>query len=175
MPNPCEWRGVIYPSQKAAAKAAGVIESTVYDHLKRRGSLNRLGIEHGAFMSIRDLAKEMRPADAVAMLLDVLETTAPEHHPDNLDRLREAGFRPTQARIFALLMAARGRCLSRDHICDRCCREGTHSSAVNAQIAYLRKTIATKGWPVEITAVWGDGYAMTVPEGWTPPKEVEDE
>lgn len=118
--------------------------------------------------SIRDRAESMPPAQAVAMLLDMLELTAPEHRPETLDRLRLAGFRPTEARVFALLLGSHGRTLTRDHICARCCGEDADSRVVDCHIANIRRRIAAKGWPVTITAVWGDGYAMTVPEGWAP-------
>ena len=44
--NPIEIRGVNYPSQKAAAKALGLADSTIHSALER-GTLGTVGLPHG--------------------------------------------------------------------------------------------------------------------------------
>jgi hypothetical protein len=43
MPNPCKIRGVLYPSQRAAARALGVIEATVSEALNK-GRADTIGL-----------------------------------------------------------------------------------------------------------------------------------
>lgn len=47
MTNPCEWNGTVYPSQVAAARAAGRNPSTIAGHLRDRGDLSRIGKSKG--------------------------------------------------------------------------------------------------------------------------------
>ena len=41
--NPCEKDGILYPSQRAAARALGITDSAVEYHLARYGNLDRVG------------------------------------------------------------------------------------------------------------------------------------
>lgn len=43
MTNPCIWKGTVYPSQAAAAKAIGVSQAIVSYHLEKHGHLDMAG------------------------------------------------------------------------------------------------------------------------------------
>ena len=64
MTNPCIWRGTIYPSQSAAAKAAGVDRTAITRHLSKYGNLDRLG-----FVAVRKPVPEIKHAAAIRLLL----------------------------------------------------------------------------------------------------------
>lgn len=64
MANPCKWRGTIYPSQAAVAKAAGVERSAITRHLTKYGNLDRLGV-----VAVKKPVPEIKHAAAIRLLL----------------------------------------------------------------------------------------------------------
>lgn len=64
MTNPCKWRDTIYPSQSAAAKAAGLERQAIAWHLTKYGNLDRLGV-----VAVRKPAPEIKHAAAIRLLM----------------------------------------------------------------------------------------------------------
>lgn len=116
---------------------------------------------------LRERIQGMRPIDAVNLLLDLIETSVPEHSPHSAAVLLDFGFQRQQAMILTVLREARGRLVTYDALCIRCALgEPTTVGNLHAQMVTIRRRLRLLNWPVQIVSVPGLGLRMLVDHAW---------
>lgn len=118
--------------------------------------------------SLREQVEAMPPADAVEYLMEVIETSRPEHHPAVLQGLVEHGFTLQQARILAALKAVAPRVMTKDGLCRRIsARDEIPSEGVlRVQVRRARHRLKALGWSIAICTDWGLGYHLDCAPGF---------
>lgn len=144
------------------AHANATTRTSIYRALARAGEPVRF--QNSADLGLlRAAVQEMRPIDAVNLLLDIVEASFPEHSPERFLRLRSMGLGPHQARILLVLMDAQGA-VSLDALCARVTSANSpdhvSTESIRVHLSKLRAMIRQFGWPIEIKNVWGSGYQI---------------
>lgn len=123
-----------------------------------------------------DLVQNMEPREAVGYLLDLIKGNAEDHKrlaARFLDQLHEKGLRlpPTPAILFSLLYARQNRIVLYEDLIDRfesmTGKEYTTRQAVSTGVKRIRRALDKTNWPIQIECIYGLGFRMSVPKGWS--------
>ena len=120
--------------------------------------------------TLRAAAEAMDPEDAVAWLLDIVETQA-GHDPGGIATMIRWGFRAQEARLLSLLLAAGPTGLSHDRVQIGMSVTGEPVTPDHARVVIrrIKRHLLSLGWPVSIISLWGVGYCADHPPGFAPP------
>jgi hypothetical protein len=135
-----------------------------------RTALNRRGLTsvRKPPETIRKIAEEMRPSDAVQYLLGIIDEIVPglsgdDHEIDDLD----VNFTPQQRRILIYLVEAEGRTVTRRAIAEtlystRSDDDYPDEKIIDVHISHIRKKLPETFGVIE--TAWGRGYRFVLAE-----------
>lgn len=141
-------------STYAAGRALGVSQNTVFHHARRNG------IKFGNVSAIRVAIADMRPAEAVEFLLEILETMTGVDGPAG--KFPGISLTKLERGVFCVLYHAAGRTVPRSRIMDALYSariDPPSDKIIDVTICNLRKALANfDGFRIE--TVWGVGYRL---------------
>lgn len=128
--------------------------------------------------SIRSIESEiaqMKPADAVEHLLNILRESHSSMSHDVISEVAMHGFTGSESSILLSLFS--DKLMSKEMIYDllygmRATDEIPEPKIIDALVCKIRKKLKVKGWDVKIETVWGRGYRGERLNGFLFPWEV---
>lgn len=163
-------------SQADAARRFGVTHVTILRAEHRHGIHLDRRRERQPWTTHRDAVADMRPADAVEYLLEVIASLQDEVKPSW--RWPGVHLTPKHKLLLRCLADAKGAVvpralLMRAYMVGSAGSVGPDLKVLDVQICKLRPIIAPHG--IGIMTSWGEGYALYAPAGFVWPWEEEKE
>lgn len=151
-------------SLAAVAREFGTNKSSLHRTAKRNG-LRLVSSYKPGRVCLADQVADMKPAEAVRYLLDLVESLFMDFNPDPVAAIAAHGFTAQQARLLLVLVQAGGRAVSLDHLTVRlapCAADPLDGKQISVVVCKVRKRLAALGWPVQIVTIWGHGFRFEI-------------
>lgn len=151
-------------SLASVAREFGASKSSLHRTAKRNG-LRLVSSYQPGHARLADQVADMKPAEAVRYLLDLVESLFVDFNPDPVAAIAAHGFTAQQARLLLVLVQAGGRAVGLDHLTVRlapCAADPLGGNHVSVVVCRVRKRLAALGWPVQIVTVWGQGFRLEI-------------
>lgn len=116
--------------------------------------------------TMRDLVQDMKPLDAVDVLLCYIEETYLSQDKGNLITLAAQGFTAAEARLLIALFADKSHCASMEQLFAQCSPSSSRPDGasdlktVTVLVCRIRAKLRALGAQCSIVSIFGEGYRV---------------